>query len=405
MTLYINTNVASMRAQSYLNKTTDEQTTTYQRLSSGYRINTAMDDPAGVQIADRLQTAIDGISMGNRNANDGISFAQTAEGALEEVTTMLQTIRTSAVQSATGTLTSQDRESIQKEVAAYNEEICRIAEETTFANVGILNGSGGKARFQVNNDPNSIVEIDLTDSFTMLSIARTALDNMEETTLVVMSDEDFENRFGTGYDSACDDETDNIYIRQSVAESLVAGQIGDGTLNDSILDTNDDGTSKYYTAPADGENGTLTINKYNVDSLINGARISGDANNVVLGAVFGLEVTGGGDGLTADYATVDVTTAANAQGAIKYCDEWMNVIDTKRAELGAIENRLESTISNQSNVSENVSEAKSRITDTDFAEETAKLAAQDIIMQASATILAQANTRPEIALNILSASL
>lgn len=399
MTLYVNTNIASLRTQAHLNDSTSNLETIYERLSSGYRINTAMDDPAGVQIADRLAAKIQGIELGNRNANDAISFAQTAEGAMDEMTTMLQDIRTTAVQAATGSYTTDDRASLQLEVSAYCEEIDRIAEKTTFAGVSILNGSSGAARFQLNDDPNDIIEIDLSKSYTMISIARQALEDMEETTITVLSDEEFEERFGADDMSAYDDDTEEIFIRQSTAEALVGGQIGDKTGCTSITDD----TQGYYVAPTDdGTAGSLTINKWNVDSLINGASTSGDANNIVLGCVFGLEVTGGGEGQVADSATIDVSTSPNAQAAIKYTDEYLAVIDTKRAELGAIQNRLESTIANQENVSENVSEAKSRIMDADYAEEVSNMAAEQIVQQAAAVILTQANSEPEIALTVLS---
>ena len=156
MALYVNTNVTSLRAQSALTNDTNKLDTTYQRLSTGLRINSAKDDAAGLQICDRLTAQINGLDQGNRNANDGIALAQVMDGALDETTSMLQRIRTLAIQSANGTNTSIDRASIQREVKQLSEEITRIACKTTYAGQNILAGAGkgmldsaGIVRFQV----------------------------------------------------------------------------------------------------------------------------------------------------------------------------------------------------------------------------------------------------------------
>ena len=140
MAVYVNTNVSSLNGQRYLNNVQNSLNTTYTRLSSGYRINSAKDDAAGLQIADRLTSQINGLNQGNRNANDGIALAQTIEGGLDEISNMLQRIRTLAVQSANGTLGSKDRTAIQNEVTSLTDEISRIADETTFGGNSILKG-------------------------------------------------------------------------------------------------------------------------------------------------------------------------------------------------------------------------------------------------------------------------
>ena len=174
MALYVNTNVSSLNAQRMTARATKALDVSYQRLSSGLRINSAKDDAAGLQISDRLTTQINGLSQGNRNAQDGISYAQTAEGALEEITNMLQRIRVLALQAANGTNTSQDRQALQQEVDALNEEICRISEDTTFAGQDILNGEAGVVMFQVGPDANSIISIDLSVGFDTESLAAQA---------------------------------------------------------------------------------------------------------------------------------------------------------------------------------------------------------------------------------------
>ena len=300
MSIYVNTNVSSINTTNKLAKATHSLDTTYKRLSSGYRINSAKDDAAGLQISDRLTSQINGLKQGNRNANDGIALAQTAEGALDEVHTMLQRIRTLSVQSANGTNTTEDRKSIQGEVSQLCAEINRIATKTTFGGSEILSGNtdkagsllvGGKVAFQVGANANDKISIDLASGF-------------------------------------------------SVAQM-----------------------------------------KAQVDKT-NGATMVEDADG------------------KAD-SSFTVSTADEAQKTLGAIDKYIAYVDKKRGEFGAIQNRLESTISNQSNIAENESDARSRIRDTDYAEEAANLSQQNIIQQAATSMLTQANSRPQIALSLL----
>ena len=302
MSIYVNTNVSSLNTTNKLSKATHSLDTTYKRLSSGYRINSAKDDAAGLQISDRLTSQINGLKQGNRNANDGIALAQTAEGALDEVHTMLQRIRTLSVQSANGTNTTADRVSIQGEVSQLCAEINRIACKTTFGGSEILSGNknatgtlldaNGKIAFQVGANHDDTISIDLASGFTVKQMQ-----------------------------GACGAKDNTI-------------QAGD----------------------ADGTN--------------HGSSFS-------------------------------VCTAANAQTTLGAIDSYIAYVDKKRGEFGAIQNRLESTISNQSNIAENESDARSRIRDTDYAEEAANLSQQNIIQQAATSMLTQANSRPQIALSLL----
>ena len=305
MALYINTNISSLIAQRNATRTTDNLDVSYERLASGLRINSAKDDPAGIQISDRLTSQIDHLAMGNRNAQDCMSFAQTAEGAFDEITNMLQRIRTLAVQSATGSMTDSDRQAIQEEVDQLNAEIVRISEDTTFAGSDLLNGKAGTVIFQVGADPNSTVSIDLNTAFDTSSIA------------------------------------------------LQAAMIHGDTFN--------------------AVNGSVVMTYRYTE-------------------VFTFNKEGGG---------IDITTASRAQTVLAGIDGLINAVDSKRAELGAMQNRMEATIRNQSNVSEQVSSARARIRDTDWAEETAHLTSNNILQQATTSILTQANTRPQIALQLL----
>ena len=296
MALYVNTNVTSLNSTSKLNKATHSLDTTYKRLSSGFRINSAKDDAAGLQISNRLTAQINGLNQGNRNANDGIALAQTAEGALDEVHTMLQRIRTLSVQSANGTNTTADRQAIQAEVDQLSSEITRIACKTTFGGHKILAGVGndtnlvgisGKVSFQVGANANDTISVSLAVAFTVSGMSSVA-----------------------SVDGAC------------------------------LVDNN----------------GSKT---------------------------FGLR------------------TAAEAQKTLECIDSFIAHVDKTRGQLGAVQNRLESTISNQSNIAENESDARSRIRDTDYAEEAANLSQQTIIQQAATSMLTQANSRPQIALSLL----
>ena len=308
MAVYVNTNVSSLNGQRYLNNVQNSLNTTYTRLSSGLRINSAKDDAAGLQIADRLTSQINGLNQGNRNANDSIALAQTIEGGLDEISNMLQRIRTLAVQSANGTLGSDDRDAIQNEVNSLTSEITRIAEQTTF---------GGK---------------------TILA----------------------------GYDHQTGGTSKSIYGNVSsgqngVCRALLTFHVG----------ANTDDT---------------------VDMAVYNFQLSVMAN------VAGITVA---DSYDPGQKTFMLATQQDANAAIDSIQKMIEKVDAQRADLGAIQNRLESSIRNQSNVSANSADARSRIRDADFAEESANLSQQSIIQQAATSMLMQANARPQLALSML----
>ncbi|MFM5242254.1 flagellin [Aeromonas rivipollensis] len=300
MAMFINTNTSSLNAQRNLMNTTKSLDTSYTRLASGLRINSAKDDAAGLQISNRLTSQVNGLDQGNRNANDGISLAQTAEGAMDEVTGMLQRMRTLAQQSANGSNSAKDREALQKEVDQLGGEINRISKDTTFAGTKLLDGSYS-GTFQVGADANQTIGFSLAQSggFSISGIAKAA---------------------GTAVDL--------------------------GTVIGTAID---------------------------MTSIFSG----GAASDIKIG------------------------TQSDAQAVLAATDLMLGVVDSKRAELGAVQNRLDSTIRNQANISENVSAARSRIRDADFATETANMTKQNILQQAASSILAQANQRPQSALSLL----
>ena len=316
MPLYVNTNVSSLNAQRQLINSGNQLDQAFKRLSSGLRINSAADDAAGLQISNRLDSQIMGLNQGNRNANDGISLAQTAEGALDEMTRSFQRVRTLAQQASNGSNTDEDRLAIQEEIRVLMEEVNRIASDTTFGGQNLLDGSYS-ASFQVGADANQIIE------FNMQTVGGTA-------------------------------------------NSLTAG--GGFTLS---------GIASVASAVTGDQVSTLA-----------GTSFSADADAADFAGVF----TASG---------ISVSSQANAQVVLAGMDALIAVVDKKRAELGAVQNRFQSTIRNQGNVAENLEAAKSRIKDADFAAETAKLTQAQILQQASQTILAQANQRPQAALQLL----
>ncbi len=342
MALYVNTNVSSLNAQRKLTNATNNLNVSYQRLSSGLRINSAKDDAAGLQISDRLTSQINGLNQGNRNANDGIALAQTIEGALDETTNMLQRIRTLAVQAATGTNTEKDRKALQEEVTALCEEITRISDKTTFAGQQVLNG-------------------------------RHAVDGEGLLRQVVV------------------DEGANKMTRAQLFFQVGANAYDELTLN-----------LQGFAMSQILEECSLTIgfNDQKYDRLTNAdgdLLSSGDITDTASVLECGLIYDANNDGRL----RWSVSTADNAQATLDNIDKFIQYVDSNRAALGAIQNRMESTIRNQSSISENESDARSRIRDTDFASETAALTQNNIIQQASQTVLAQANQRPTIALNLL----
>ncbi len=342
MALYVNTNVSSLNAQRKLTNATNNLNVSYQRLSSGLRINSSKDDAAGLQISDRLTSQINGLNQGNRNSNDGIALAQTIEGALDETTNMLQRIRTLAVQAATGTNTEKDRQALQEEVTSLCQEITRIANKTTFAGQPILNGTKS-----------------VTDGG-LLRILTGA------------------NQGAFGNDKA------QLFF-----------QVGANAYDELTLDLQGFAMSQI------AKEITAQVNQTKYDQMANsaGAAIDSTAFDAADPDNFL------GVGLVIDDADTgfrwSVSTAENAQATLNNIDKFIQYVDSNRAALGAIQNRMESTIRNQSSISENESDARSRIRDTDFASETAALTQNNIIQQASQTVLAQANQRPTIALNLL----
>ncbi|MBL0552442.1 flagellin [Aeromonas caviae] len=336
MSLYINTNVSSLNAQRNMMNSTKSLDTSYTRLASGLRINSAKDDAAGLQISNRLTSQINGLDQGNRNANDGISVAQTAEGAMDEVTSMLQRMRTLAQQSANGSNSKDDRDALQAEYKQLSTEINRIANDTTFGGQKLLAG-GYSGTFQVGADAGQTISFKMETAFTLSGIASAT---------------------------------------KGSATIMAASTASSG---DDAWTVTESGSASTASVASVASSGTTV----------------GIPAQSAMSAVAATPVT------WANIDDISGSTGSSAQLAFANLDKMIQVVDSKRAELGAVQNRFDSTIRNQANISENVSAARSRIRDADFATETANMTKQNILQQAASSILAQANQRPQSALSLL----
>ncbi|NPU94062.1 MAG: flagellin [Gammaproteobacteria bacterium] len=509
----INTNISSMNAQRNLNKSQGALQTSLQRLSSGLRINSAKDDAAGLAISNRFTTQVRGLNVATRNANDGISFAQTTESALDEITTSLQRIRDLAVQSANDTNSASDRQSLQSEVDQLVSEINRIAETTTFNGSKVANGSLKSLNFQIGANAGETVAVKGVDarasslgsqpgavqttfdggnaaaaSQTALTIQvgssanATSVDVMStanggtitSATAAQLTDTEDAN-YGSGFAKSLAERINNL--REDGVEGL-EGVYASATTSFDYSDVTGTVAAEAYVGAGTLANGDLVINgvdigpvevqekdangalttAINAKSDITGVKASMDDNGrLVLTAADGRDVVvttangseeilfDGGDTNAGDItaltsqvktgeltisaqdtinitetgslantdttddnvqavgtiANADITTAAAAGITMKAVDSALGQIDSFRADLGAIQNRFESTIRNLSAVSESLSAANSRIKDADFAAETAELSKNQVLQQAGISVLAQANALPQQALSLL----
>jgi flagellin len=372
MALGINTNVASLSAQNQLNKSQSMNDQALERLSSGLRINSAKDDAAGLAISTRFQSQISGLNVATRNANDGISLAQTAEGALDEITNNLSRIRELSVQAANATNSASDREALDDEVQQRIEEIDRISSQTAFNGLKVLDGSFKEQNFQVGANAGETIGVDLTTSTRSGEIGGIAAQNMAV---------DF-----SGSNSIAEDDTLKLTI-------------GDGDEQTVTFTGNEDSINKVIdqiNSQLDGASAVLNTDGTSIDILssedITGAAV--DNTGGVLTA--GVDATVG-----ESLNDADVTDVRNANGMIVRVDGALDTVNELRGQLGAVQNRFESTIANLSTSVENLSASNSRILDADFAAETANLAKSQVLQQAGISVLSQANARPQQVLSLL----
>lgn len=519
MALTVNTNVSALNTQRNLNASSNNLATSLQRLSTGSRINSAKDDAAGLQIANRLTSQINGLNIAVKNSNDGISMAQTAEGALEQSTTILQRMRDLSLQSANGSNSKDERSALNAEVTELKKELDRIANTTSFGGRKLLDGSFGTTSFQVGAAANETISVNIkemsTSSLTS-QVARTQGASMTElgitidnTSITLKNASWNPGQAGTGtaavngtvvvgsdtyYHGAPDVNGRSQLFSDEALSTAYQHESADAYWNGTDI-VQSDGTA-FTTPPTVGSNtayqpavpgdvevpasGTYQIDggKFEVNVQIgsgeafkvgvdlstlrfNHTTAGGTATAPTLGfdaldtadrdkltntisssimqqvatsindrnAGVGAFITGEGaaaslqlmaDGTNADIpaisingnaqaftasakniADIDLGSPEGAQEAILVIDQAIQQIDAQRADLGAVQNRFENTIGNLQNIAENVSGARGRIQDTDFAAETANLSKNQILQQAGTAILAQANQLPQAVLSLL----
>lgn len=508
MALTVNTNVASLNTQRNLNNSSGALDVSLQRLSTGFRINSAKDDAAGLQISNRLTSQVNGLEVASRNASDGISLAQVAEGAMQQSTDILQRIRDLSLQAANGSNAASERQALQEEVNQLKEELTRIADTTTFGGRKILDGTFGTSSFQVGAEANQTIEVTLTNaSSERLGNYRVQSEGTVAGTIgntiggaqFTAGDVEVAGAFGNATVSveagdtvsdaadAFNATSESTGVTASAVNTIAIGATdlnlgfdaangvgdsvsfsvgtndGDGTarttdivltstgnsaqdlenLRDSInsdagtnglsaqidengnlLVTAKDGDniqlSGFTEIEGDGAGNSSSINFSSVlpDGSYSAAPVTiaagGDTEFEAIGTLtfdsykpFSIQGTNYGElsaesiGVLNTVETIDVTSAEGAQDAIAIVDGAISAIDSQRAILGAVQNRFENTIANLENISENVTAARSRIRDTDFAAETAEMTKNQILQQAGTSILAQANQVPQAVLSLL----
>lgn len=377
----INTNIASLNAQRNLNTSQNSLNTSLQRLSSGLRINSAKDDAAGLAISERMTSQIKGLTVAQRNANDGISLAQTAEGALGEISSNLQRIRELAVQASNGTNTQVDRDALDAEVTQLKSEIQRVAEQTTFNGTKLLDGSFTGVAFQVGADAGQTITV------SSIANAQTgALGGTLTRYTAAISASSL-----TGYGTAI--AAGGVTINGTDIGAIAAAGNAQERAGQLVEAINRVSSTTNVGASYDAVSGQITLTSnaaITVGGTTSNATVAGWANGSV-----------GTSTSTTGITALTVSSFTNAQQTITQIDNALKSVNTSRANLGAIQNRFASTISNLSSTTENLSAARSRIQDADYAVETANLSRTQILQQAGTAMLAQAKALPQNVLSLL----
>ena len=389
----INTNVMSMTAQRNLGTTSSSLATSMQRLSSGLRVNSAKDDAAGLAISERMNAQVRGLNVAARNANDGISLAQTAEGALGKVGDMLQRMRELAVQSANASNNSSDRTALQAEVGQLRQEIDRVAKTTSFNGTKLLDGSFANATFQVGANAGEGIAID-----SIVSANSTALGQLSATELFVATVAAPTLATMPADGAAIPAGTTGWTINNAAGQAVALGGIGAATTAAQRTTQVVDAINAKSSETGVFARG-LAAGGYEVFS--NRDLAAGD-----FGAAFGTTTTGD-PGDTAPPATLTALSAINvnsfgdAQLSLQVIDKAINSINSSRADLGALQSRFENAVANIQITGENISAARGRIVDADFAKETSNLSRAQILQQAGTAMVAQANQAQQGVLSLL----
>jgi len=478
MASVINTNISSLNSQRNLSSSQTSLATSLQRLSSGLRINSAKDDAAGLAISDRMSSQIRGMTQASRNANDGVSMAQTAEGALASSGDILQRIRELAVQSSNATNSSSDRQALQTEVGQLGSELSRIAQTTSFNGQALLDGTMGTANFQVGADANQLISasgsnfntssyglnettsgskkvtadgkgsfaaatttisgslgsstVATTTGSTAKSFAAGINAVSSQTGVTATAKTDVTLTGATGASFSLDITSDNA------SAATVSFTVGAGTTADDFASgisainaqSAKTGVTASYDSKTQGikltnatgndikvatKTGSASVNMTTFDAAgasLGATAIAAGSSGVANGSVtmdseksFALDDKSGMASPSAStlkaVSALDITTFDGAQLAIKIADAALSSVNSQRAQYGALQSRFSSAIANLATTTENLSASKSRITDTDFASETANLTRGQILQQAGTAMLAQANSLPNGVLSLL----
>ena len=391
MTLSVNTNFASLSAQRNLSGSQGNLETSMERLTTGLRINSAKDDSAGLAISERMTAQINGLNQGVRNANDGISLTQVAEGALGEVTNNLQRIRELAVQSSNATNTQADRNALQAEVSQLLNEIDRVANKTSFNGVSLLDGSFTGANFQVGANNGDVVTV---SSITDANVA--ALGSATQTTTTASEGAGLGSiaiSALTGYGTAT--VAGNFLVAGTDIGVLGAASSAAERGGDLVEAINNISATTGVTATSDGTN----------ISLISASTFAATGNGAV--TAIGFDVAGNSNSLTftaannVGIANLSVAGYSGAQLALDQVDSALTAVNSARADLGAMQSRFDSIITTQQTTSDNLSASRGRIQDADFAAETAAMTKAQILQQSGIAMLSQANSAPQNVLALL----
>jgi len=390
MALTINTNVSSLNAQRNLNTSSSALATSLERLSSGLRINSAKDDAAGLAISQRMTTQIRGMNVAMRNANDGVSLAQTAEGSLSSVSDSLQRIRELSVQSANATNSASDRAALNTEAQQLKAEINRVATQTNFNGVKLLDGSFTNEVFQVGANAGETISV--------ASIANAQSSALGTTTLATGAATAAATAFSATFGAGAIKINDAAGAAVSVG-GFVTGSTASAVATDVAAAINAVSGQTGVSATV-GTASTITLTSSHAIAVTLG---SGTGTTAATAANTGLTAaaTTVATATITGFDTLDISSAGGASTAIRLMDSAINAVNTSRADLGAIQNRFSSVVSNLSINSENISAARGRIRDANFAKETANLARNQILQQAGIAMLAQANSIPKNVLSLL----
>ncbi len=414
MSTSINTNIASLNAQRNLSASASSLATSMQRLSSGLRVNSAKDDAAGLAIAERMSTQAKGLNVAARNANDGISLAQTAEGALGKVGDMLQRMRELAVQSANSTNSSADRTALQAEVKQLADEIDRVGKTTTFNNQKILDGTFAGAVFQVGANSGDNITVGALTNAKASGLSQA--DYATATITGIQPSAVRTSALASGYmgiDTYLNGATSApSKVGLEVMAAVTTGEERLGQIMEAVnRKSADTGVTAYLNKQADGTytmevrssakdaaGGTAWVNMWELRTVLQTtqvipAALAGGANTSLDYAVTPTSSTG--------IDTLSVSTQGDAWLALRKLDSAIDQVNSARAKLGAMQSRFESAVSNISSMVENISASRGRIMDADFAKETANLSRTQILQQAGTAMVAQANQLPQGVLALL----